>query len=96
MIYEVAELYVAPVDREAYMQRYAQAWRTACFAGSYELTLLKCIEDARQVVSLIQWDSVEAHLSQSASANKVPFRATIHSGLNRAIVLHYEYEQLSE
>ena len=94
MVYEVLISQVAPERRTEYLEAYKRAWRESNPPGCHGLRLLSCIEDPGRVITMIAWDSVDAHERARTRPEHGRFRDTvtpyrIGPGVGFA---HYTYE----
>ena len=74
MVYEVVISTVAPAQREEYIAAWRAAWLEAAAPGAHNVAIMPCIEDPARVITMIEWDSVEAHEKQRTTAAHGRFR----------------------
>jgi heme-degrading monooxygenase HmoA len=77
MIYEVVIQTVDPARRDEYLQVYKDAWREAAAPGAHTVRIMACIEDLARVITMIEWDSFEAHQKQQTTAAHARFRERV-------------------
>ena len=97
MIYEVVVSEVAPDRRDEYLEAYKRAWRESNPPGCRGVRLMACIEDAARVMTLIAWDSVEAHERARLRPEHARFRETItafRTGSGGGLA-HYTFEDIA-
>jgi heme-degrading monooxygenase HmoA len=74
MVYEIVISEVDPARRDEYVQEYKKAWQEANAPGAHTVRLLASIEDPARVITIIEWDSVEAHEKQRLTEAHAHFR----------------------
>lgn len=77
MIYEIVISEVIPERRAEYVEAYQRAWRESNPPGCQGVRLLSCIEDPGRVITMISWDSVEAHEQARLRPEHGRFRETV-------------------
>jgi quinol monooxygenase YgiN len=77
MVYEVVISEVDPARRDEYVQAYKKAWQTANAPGAHTVKIMSSIEDPARVITIIEWDSVEAHEKQRVTEAHARFRDTV-------------------
>src|SRR5688572_1837652 len=77
MIYEVVIQTVDPARRDEYVQAYKEAWREAAAPGAHTVRVMPCIEDPARVITMIEWDNLEAHEKQRLTEAHARFRARV-------------------
>ena len=94
MIYEAVYITVDPDQRDEFVDVYREAWNKANLEGSHLGKVMRSIEDASQVVVLIQWDDVAAHRQHRQTPRMNTVRAAIDPYMKDWKVQHYELEEL--
>jgi heme-degrading monooxygenase HmoA len=97
MIYEVVVSEVAPARRAEYLEAYKRAWRESNPPGCHGVRLMACIEDPARVMTLIAWDSVEAHERARERPEHARFReaiAAFRTGTGGGLA-HYTFEDIA-
>ena len=97
MIFEVVVSEVDPARRVEYIEAYKRAWRESNPPGCHNVRLMACIEDPGRVMTLISWDSVEAHERARLRPEHARFRETItafRTGTGGGLA-HYTFEDIA-
>lgn len=97
MIYEVVVSEVAPDRRAEYLEAYKRAWRESNPPGCHGVRLMACIEDPARVMTLLAWDSVEAHERARERPEHARFRETVtafRTGSGGSLA-HYTFEDIA-
>ena len=97
MIYEVVISEVAPERRTEYIDAYKRAWRESNPPGCQGVRMMACIEDPGRVITMISWDSVDAHERARTRPQHARFREVVtpyRTGSGGGYA-HYTYEDLS-
>jgi quinol monooxygenase YgiN len=97
VIFEVLTSEVAPERRAEYIEAYKRAWRESNPPGCHSVRLMACIEHPGRVMTMIAWDSVEAHERARQRPEHARFRETITAyRTGEGIPLaHYTYEDIA-
>jgi heme-degrading monooxygenase HmoA len=77
MVYEVVIQTVDPARRDEYVKAYKAAWQEANAPGAHTVRVMPCIEDPSRVITMIEWDSVEAHEKQRLTEAHARFRERV-------------------
>jgi heme-degrading monooxygenase HmoA len=77
MVYEMVISTVDPSRRDEYIQAYKAAWQKANAPGAHTVKVMACVEDPARVITMIEWDSLEAHERQRVTEAHAQFRETV-------------------
>lgn len=98
MIYEVVVSEVEPARRADYIEAYKGAWRASNPPGCHGVRLMACIENPGRVMTLIAWESVDAHEQARLRPEHARFRETVtafRTGGAGGGLAHYTFEDIA-